>query len=115
MVMSRSPDRPGSGELEREYLAAPERVPLPSPRIPAPPVPLVGDGMPVPCVDGTERPYLSFDAAASTGALGQVLAAVEAFVPGTPASTAAPGTSPSGRRRRMRTRAPRRSASPARA
>jgi len=81
MVMSRSPDRPGSGELEREYLAAPERVPLPSPRIPAPPVPLVGDGMPVPCVDGTERPYLSFDAAASTGALGQVLAAVEAFVP----------------------------------
>jgi selenocysteine lyase/cysteine desulfurase len=37
--------------------------------------------MPVPCVDGTERPYLSFDAAASTGALGQVLAAVEAFVP----------------------------------
>jgi selenocysteine lyase/cysteine desulfurase len=37
--------------------------------------------MPVPCVDGTERPYVSFDAAASTGALGQVLAAVEAFVP----------------------------------
>jgi selenocysteine lyase/cysteine desulfurase len=37
--------------------------------------------MPVPCVDGTERPYLSFDAAASTGALGRVLARVEAFVP----------------------------------
>ena len=37
--------------------------------------------MPVPCVDGTERPYLSFDAAASSGALSQVLAAVEAFVP----------------------------------
>ena len=32
-------------------------------------------------MDGTERPYLSFDAAASTGALGQVLAAVDAFVP----------------------------------
>jgi selenocysteine lyase/cysteine desulfurase len=32
-------------------------------------------------VDGTERPYLSFDAAASTGALSQVLARVEAFVP----------------------------------
>jgi selenocysteine lyase/cysteine desulfurase len=32
-------------------------------------------------VDGTERPYLSFDAAASTSALGQVLAAVDAFVP----------------------------------
>jgi selenocysteine lyase/cysteine desulfurase len=44
-------------------------------------VPLVGDGMPVPCADGRERPYLSFDAAASTGALGEVLAAVEAFVP----------------------------------
>jgi selenocysteine lyase/cysteine desulfurase len=51
------------------------------PRAPAPPVPLVGDRTPVPCVDGTERPYLSFDAAASTGALGQVLAAVNAFVP----------------------------------
>src|SRR6516165_12154279 len=79
MVMSRSPDRAGSGELEREYLAAPAQVP--PPRAPAPPVPLVGDGMPVPCVDGTERPYLPFDAAASTGALSEVLAAVEAFVP----------------------------------
>lgn len=29
-----------------------------------PPVPLVGDGMPVPCADGAERPYLSLDAAA---------------------------------------------------
>lgn len=81
MVMSRSPDRPGSGELEREYLAAPAGVHQRQPRAPAPPLPLVGDGMPVPCVDGTERPYLSFDAAASTGALSQVLAAVEAFVP----------------------------------
>lgn len=67
--------------MEREYLAAPARVPLPSLRPSAPPVPLVGDGMPVPCVDGTERPCLSFDAAASTDALSQVLAAVEAFVP----------------------------------
>jgi len=32
-------------------------------------------------VDGTERAYLSFDASASTGALSQVLAAVDAFVP----------------------------------
>jgi selenocysteine lyase/cysteine desulfurase len=35
----------------------------------------------VPCADGTERPYLSFDAAASTSALSQVLARVEGFVP----------------------------------
>ena len=33
----------------------------------APPVPLVGDGLAVPCVDGNDRPYLSLDAAASTG------------------------------------------------
>ncbi len=46
-----------------------------------PPVPLVGDGMPVPCADGTERPYLSMDAAASTAALGQVAARVADFVP----------------------------------
>jgi len=45
------------------------------------PVPLVGDGLLVPCVDGTERPYLSFDAATSTSALPQVMEAVEAFVP----------------------------------
>jgi len=80
MVTSRSPDRAG-GELERGYLAVSARVPPPPPRAPAPPVPLVGDRTPVPCVDGTERPYLSFDAAASSGALSQVLAAVEAFVP----------------------------------
>ena len=46
-----------------------------------PPVPLVGDGMPVPCADGSERPYLSLDAAASTAALGPVLARVEEFLP----------------------------------
>jgi selenocysteine lyase/cysteine desulfurase len=45
------------------------------------PVPLIGDGLLVPCVDGTERPYLSFDAATSTSALPQVMEAVEAFVP----------------------------------
>ena len=77
MVTSRSPDRTRGGQPEHESVAVPPRVPP----APAPPVPLVGDRMPVPCVDGTERPYLSFDAAASTGALGQVLAAVEAFVP----------------------------------
>jgi selenocysteine lyase/cysteine desulfurase len=45
------------------------------------PVPLVGDGIPVACADGTQRPYLSLDAAASTAALGPVLAAVQEFVP----------------------------------
>ena len=48
---------------------------------PVPPVPLVGDGLLVPCVDGRERPYVSFDAAASTGALPSVLERVEAFLP----------------------------------
>jgi len=47
----------------------------------APPVPLVGDGIPVTCADGTERPYLSLDAAASTAALGPVLARVTEFTP----------------------------------
>ena len=45
------------------------------------PAALVGDGLRVPCMDGTERPYLSFDAATSTSALPQVMEAVEAFVP----------------------------------
>lgn len=45
------------------------------------PAALVGDGLGVPCVDGTERPYLSFDASASTSALPQVMEAVQAFVP----------------------------------
>jgi selenocysteine lyase/cysteine desulfurase len=45
------------------------------------PATLVGDGLGVPCVDGTERPYLSFDASASTSALPAVMDAVEAFVP----------------------------------
>lgn len=46
-----------------------------------PPVTLVGDGLEVPCVDGSERPYLSFDAAASTASLPSVLKRVEEFVP----------------------------------
>jgi selenocysteine lyase/cysteine desulfurase len=46
-----------------------------------PPVPLAGDGMPTPCVDGSERPYLAMDGAASTAALPQVAARVAEFVP----------------------------------
>ncbi len=46
-----------------------------------PPVSLVGDGIPVACADGTGRPCLSMDAAASTAALGPVLARVEKFIP----------------------------------
>ncbi len=42
---------------------------------------LVGDGLPVPCVDGVERPYLSLDTAASTGALPSVARRVEQFLP----------------------------------
>jgi selenocysteine lyase/cysteine desulfurase len=45
------------------------------------PAALVGDGDPVPCVDGRERPYLNLDAAASTSALPAVAAAVDAFLP----------------------------------
>jgi selenocysteine lyase/cysteine desulfurase len=46
-----------------------------------PPVPLVGDGLAVPCLDGQERPYLNLDAAASTNALGAVADAVQEFLP----------------------------------
>jgi selenocysteine lyase/cysteine desulfurase len=45
------------------------------------PVALAGDALEVPCVDGGQRRYLSFDAAAATGALPSVLDAVHAFVP----------------------------------
>ena len=45
------------------------------------PVALAGDALEVPCADGGQRPYLSFDAAAATGALPSVLDAVQAFVP----------------------------------
>ncbi|MGD0082920.1 MAG: aminotransferase class V-fold PLP-dependent enzyme [Acidimicrobiales bacterium] len=47
----------------------------------SPPVPLVGDGMLVPCVDGDERPYVGLDAAASTGVLPTVLDRVQEFLP----------------------------------
>lgn len=46
-----------------------------------PPVPLVGDRVLVRCADGTERPYLSLDAAASTAALEPVMTSVREFVP----------------------------------
>lgn len=42
---------------------------------------LVGDDVTVPCIDGTERQYLSLDAAASTSALSAVADRVTAFLP----------------------------------
>lgn len=45
------------------------------------PASLVGDGDLVPCIDGTDRPYLNLDAAASTPALPAVADAVSAFLP----------------------------------
>jgi selenocysteine lyase/cysteine desulfurase len=45
------------------------------------PVPLSGDELRVPCLDGGQRRYLSFDTAAATGALQTVLDAVQAFTP----------------------------------
>lgn len=45
------------------------------------PVSLVGDGDPVPCIDGRQRPYLNLDAAASTGALPAVARRVADFLP----------------------------------
>jgi len=45
------------------------------------PARLAGDELSVPCLDGVRRRYLSFDAAAATGALPGVLDAVQAFVP----------------------------------
>jgi selenocysteine lyase/cysteine desulfurase len=46
-----------------------------------PPLPLVGDGAPVRCTDGAERPYLSLDTAASTPPLETVLDSVQEFLP----------------------------------
>ena len=43
---------------------------------------LLGGGGSAPCVDGVERPYVDLDAAASTGALVEVAAAVDDFLPG---------------------------------
>ena len=45
------------------------------------PVTLLGDGVPVPCADGVQRPYVSFDAAASTPAMVPVAERVSAFLP----------------------------------
>ena len=42
---------------------------------------LVGDGLPVPCADGQDRPYVSLDAAASTSALPAVVRAVDELLP----------------------------------
>jgi selenocysteine lyase/cysteine desulfurase len=42
---------------------------------------LVGDDFAVPCIDGRERPYVSLDAAASTGALPAVAERVNEFLP----------------------------------
>jgi selenocysteine lyase/cysteine desulfurase len=46
-----------------------------------PPVALLGDDVTVPCADGTEQPYLSLDAAASTAALPAVADRVTTFLP----------------------------------
>jgi len=46
-----------------------------------PPVPLIGDGLDVPCIDGTDRPYLNLDLAASTNALPAVARSVEESLP----------------------------------
>ena len=43
---------------------------------------LLGQGRPAPCADGVERPYVDLDAAASTGALVEVAAAVNELLPG---------------------------------
>ena len=48
---------------------------------PALPIALVGDGDPVPCVDGVDRPYLNLDAGASTPALPAVARRVNDFLP----------------------------------
>ena len=45
------------------------------------PTALVGDDDPVPCVDGTARPYLNLDSAASTSALPVVAQRVAEFLP----------------------------------
>jgi selenocysteine lyase/cysteine desulfurase len=50
-------------------------------RAASPPLQLVGNGRAVPCADGTFRPYLNLDAAASTGALVAVAERVQEFLP----------------------------------
>jgi hypothetical protein len=46
-----------------------------------PPVRLVGDGLPVPCLDGEQRPYLDLDTGASTNALPALVERVREFLP----------------------------------
>jgi selenocysteine lyase/cysteine desulfurase len=55
---------------------------MPRPEAVKAPASLVGDGDLVPCVDGTDRPYVNLDAAASTPALPAVAEAVATFLPG---------------------------------
>src|SRR4051794_14547537 len=42
---------------------------------------LIGDGTPVPCLDGCERAYANLDCAASTSALAEVADRVAGFLP----------------------------------
>ncbi len=49
--------------------------------VPAAPATLVGDGMVVPTIYGSERPYVNLDFAASTSALKEVADAVAGFIP----------------------------------
>jgi selenocysteine lyase/cysteine desulfurase len=57
-------------------------VTIPSePAVPEAPARLVGDGMAVPCIDGTDRAYVNLDFAASTSALVSVAEAVADFLP----------------------------------
>src|SRR5690348_15562477 len=59
-----------------------DRAPVHEARVSAAlPIRLVGEGLPVPCLDGAERPYLDLDAAASTGAHPAVAARVAEFLP----------------------------------
>jgi selenocysteine lyase/cysteine desulfurase len=59
-----------------------DRAPVHEARVSAAlPIRLVGERLPVPCLDGAERPYLDLDAAASTGAHPAVAARVAEFLP----------------------------------
>jgi len=74
----------------------------------SPPVPLVGDEMLVPCIDGHERPYVASMQLRRRAHLDRWLDRVEEFLPSYRASTVAPATSPSLQPPRTRTRATRR-------
>jgi hypothetical protein len=68
---TRSPSMPCCAPLERRVAT----VSLPVP------VPLVGDELEVPCLDGSHRRYLNLDGAASTNALAAVASRVHDFLP----------------------------------